>query len=245
VGGFPYRDEDFTWAPAHFPAVGLLIGGLSALAFRGAAPLGPSLAAACAVLTSVALTGAFHEDGLADTFDALGGSHGGKKLFEILRDSRLGTYGVTALAFSLLFRVLLLARLSELPGPQSHLPLLCLPLVHALARTGPVFLMLALPCASPDGNKSGSVARGGLPSRAVVALLWAALGLYGAALLDLPARALLLLPAAAAGTTLLSARWFQARAGGWTGDFLGATEQLTEVALLFTLTLVLSGSGTP
>ncbi len=230
IGGEPFSAEDWSWAPAHFPAVGLLIGGLSSLAFLAARHQGAALAATLAVAVGILATGAFHEDGLADTFDALGGAHGPKNLFEILRDSRLGTYGVTALIVTLLLRIQCLAILRQ--------PVwLVLPLLHVLARTGPVWLMLLLPHACPEGAKSGTVSQGVSVSRGMLALLWAGAALVAAGALGLPLSSVAMLGALCAGVTVLAGRWFLRRAGGWTGDFLGATEQLCEVLGLVCLTL--------
>lgn len=229
VGGFPYEKPDFAWAPAHFPLVGLVVGAAGATVSAALLPLGHTLAAALAVTTTVWLTGAFHEDGLADTADALGGAHGQKRILDILKDSRVGAYGATALSLSLLLRVLTLGEL----GARAAL---ALPLAHALARTGPVWLMALLPYVSGPDAKGSSVASGGkLPqaciasawtlaaSSAYVALGWFDLRSLGAALL----------------ACLLCALWlgrmFVRRAGGITGDFLGALEQVTELFVLLAL----------
>ncbi len=225
VGGFPYATADWRWAPAHFPFVGLVVGSLGAAVLWGAAPLGSFLAATLTVVALVLATGAFHEDGLADTADALGGAHGPKKIHEILKDSRIGTYGAVALALSLLLRV---GALTEL-GLAGVLPLV---LIHAAARTGPVWLMALLPYVSGEGAKGSSVAKGGGLPQSLVASLWTlgGFGICNAVGIGLP-----LLVATAVATvvvTMLLASWFRARAGGITGDFLGATQQVTEVVLL-------------
>ncbi len=176
------------------------------------------------------LTGAFHEDGLADTADALGGASDRERLFAILRDSRIGSFGAAALCMALLLRVALLAALAGLAP-------LALLLTQALARLPPVWMMALLPSVSPGGGKTGAVARAGGPQVAV-ASGWIAL-LFGAAaalgLLDW--RLLAGLPAVAGATAAACALRFMRRAGGLTGDFLGATEQVVECALLLTLAL--------
>ena len=74
LGGFPYRDEDYAWAPAHAPLVGAVVGGLGASAFVLTAGAGTTVAALVAVAVTAMVTGGFHEDGLADTADALSGA---------------------------------------------------------------------------------------------------------------------------------------------------------------------------
>src|SRR5262245_5739617 len=93
VGGFPYRADDWKWAAAHAPLVGMVVGALTDVVDRLLAPAGETAAAVLAVGFSMLLTGAFHEDGLADTSDALGGSHDRAKVFAILKDNRIGTFG--------------------------------------------------------------------------------------------------------------------------------------------------------
>jgi adenosylcobinamide-GDP ribazoletransferase len=229
VGGFPYSAADFAWAPAHFPFVGLVVGACGALVLWATTPLGALLASALAVTTTVWLTGAFHEDGLADTSDALGGAHGPKRILDILKDSRIGAYGAIALVLSLLLRVSVLCEL----GSRA---VLLLPLAHVLARTGPVWLMASLPYVSGPDAKGGSVARGGKWPQAMVATAWSAVLCalaYRAGWLSL--RELALAAATCAVCALWLGRKFKRRAGGLTGDFLGALEQVTEICVLLAL----------
>jgi adenosylcobinamide-GDP ribazoletransferase len=230
VGGFPYTPEDWGWAAAHFPLVGLALGaalaGLRSALARG---LGDGLALGFLLVgVSMVLTGAFHEDGLADSADALGGSFDREKLFAILKDSRIGTFGGAALCVSIGARAALYADL----GPACAW---ALPLSACAARVGPVFLLRALPYVTPDHAKSNAVARARNP-QAVVAALWLALaaGLAAMVLGVAPAR-LAAMIAALAVVTVVSGAVYRARAGGVTGDFLGATEQLGEIAALCAL----------
>jgi adenosylcobinamide-GDP ribazoletransferase len=239
VGGFPYRPEDFRWASAYFSLVGLVVGGISSWPFLLGSGVGPHLEGCLAVLASMWITGAFHEDGLADTADALGGAHGPKKIFEILKDSRLGTYGTAALVASVLLRVLCLAELvpSRLRWGSLEFsePLVLWPLCHALSRLGPVGLMYSLPYVSPEGSKGSAVAQGGGIAQLLVAVATCVCATIGAFLAGIPLVRLLPLWALVLVVSLVLGRRFLRAVSGFTGDFLGATEQVLESALLLCL----------
>jgi adenosylcobinamide-GDP ribazoletransferase len=229
VGGFPYRAEDWTWAAAHAPLVGLVVG-----AFVGGVdwlllPLGAWPAAVLAMGASLLLTGALHEDGFADTCDALGGGYDADRVLAILKDSRIGAFGGAALVVSIAGRAALLAQLGH-AGPWA------LPVIGCAARVGPIWLMARLPYVTrADASKSRDVMRGRAP-QAVVATGWlvAALGVAvaGGCLSAMRAAALVALLAV---VTCVTGWRYVRRAGGVTGDFLGATEQLGEIAALAVL----------
>lgn len=249
VGGFPYSEREQSWAPAYFPFVGLLVGIGATPGLLLAEELGSTLAAGLTLLISVWLTGAFHEDGLADTADALGGTHGHERLHDILKDSRIGTYGSVALFFSLALRLFALDALIRNAGvafgTALSTPLLFV-LVQVLARTGPVGLMASLPYVAGEAAKGASVARGGRWPQFAVSSLWGLTGLVAAATLGMPIPVVLGLTAVLVATTLVLRSWFERRAGGFTGDFLGATEQVLELVLMLSLSWWLTaGHGLP
>lgn len=228
VGGFPYAPEDWRWAVAHFPLVGAVVGALTALVFVALLPVGAFGAAILALGASALVTGAFHEDGLADTSDALGGGYTREKVFAILKDSRVGTFGAVALVVSVVGRAALLERL----GASA---LWTLPFVGAVARAAAVWQSFALPyVTAPDQSKSHSVTHPSL-AHAVVASAWTA----GACAIALhfshdPRRLGVAVGACAVVAVVTGAR-YRARLGGVTGDFLGATEQLCEFAAMAAL----------
>jgi adenosylcobinamide-GDP ribazoletransferase len=235
VGGGPYTDQHWQSSTGHFPLVGAVLGAiLAALAAALLPHLGAWPTALLVLATSMMLTGAFHEDGLADTADALGGAFDREKLFTILKDSRVGTYGAAALVISLGLRASLLVEL----GAAMPLALL---LSQCVARLPPIALMQQLPyvtSANPEeaaASKSRLVARATWRELAVAsawtALLVAAVWLAGA--VDLGR--VLAMGAALAGTTAVLGMRFRRRAGGITGDFLGATEQVSECVVLLVL----------
>jgi adenosylcobinamide-GDP ribazoletransferase len=164
VGGFPYEPAEWRWAPAFFPVVGAVVGAITAGALSGLRPLGTLAAAYVALGISLLVTGAFHEDGLADTSDALGGGYDREKVFTILKDSRIGAFGACAVVVSVAGRAALLAH-------AEARALWALVFVGALARAMPVWQMVALPYATPDGAKSRAVTQAG-PAQAIVASAW-------------------------------------------------------------------------
>src|SRR6188768_1753104 len=164
-GGFPYRKADWKWAAAHAPFVGLVLGGALGQLERLLLPLGPLSAAVLVIAASLLLTGAFHEDGLADTSDALGGGYDAERVQLILKDSRIGSFGGAALVVSIAGRAALLARLEQSV-------VWAFPLVFCAARVGPVWLMAALPYVTAEqGAKSRDLTRAGFP-QAAVASAW-------------------------------------------------------------------------
>jgi adenosylcobinamide-GDP ribazoletransferase len=223
VGGHPYAEAELAWAPAHFSLVGLVLGGLLAAAHRLLWPVGPLADATLVVATSLLVTGALHEDGLADTSDALGGTHDRARLLDILKDSRVGTFGACALLVSVIGRVALLAQL----GRSAEW---ALPLVGSTARVAPVWQMVALPYVSGARAKSRHIVRATL-AQALVASAWLApIAAAVLALRLLSALRLAVLAAALTAVTLVTSWRYARRLGGITGDFLGATEQLCELA---------------
>jgi adenosylcobinamide-GDP ribazoletransferase len=173
----------------------------------------------------VYVTGAFHEDGLADTCDALGGAVSRERALEIMKDSRIGSYGSAALLLDLMLRVALFVRI----GATSWIAFV---LYASLARLIPVWLMILLPHAAPSQGKLKDLFQ--IPaSRAAVATgLCVAMSLcFAAAHPEQGIRIALGWPIAA-----LVALWFgrlgKRRLGGITGDLLGASEQIGELALL-------------
>jgi len=230
VGGFPYSRTDWHWSTAHFPLVGLVLGGVLGGAFLLLHPLGPLASAALTLGLSLLLTGAFHEDGLADTSDALGGAYDRENVFRILKDSRVGSFGAIALCFSFVTRAALIGKL-----PPSLETIVAIAFVGSIARAVPLWQMVRAPYATQHGSKSRDVARAE-PLQAVVGsvyplLLVGSLSAFGTI-------SWLRLLAAGLSSVVVGAltEWrYRKRAGGLTGDFLGTTEQLCEIAVLAAL----------
>jgi adenosylcobinamide-GDP ribazoletransferase len=218
----------------HFPLIGAGVGaGAAAVLCAGLALWPPAVAAAVSVVATVWLTGAFHEDGLADTCDGLGGAVSRERALAIMKDSRIGSYGAAGLVLALMLKV---ATVAALAGDGTGVGSAAAALVwgHAVSRTAPVLLVWQLPYAGDTEHakaKPLATQIGGLG--VAVALAW--LGVLAAALMQLQASlwpVLAASTAAAALATLWCARWLRRRIGGFTGDTLGATQQITELAVL-------------
>ncbi|MDM0016867.1 adenosylcobinamide-GDP ribazoletransferase [Variovorax saccharolyticus] len=223
---------------AHFPGVGWLVGAVGAGVFAVAQSGLPGWGGACvaALLSTVAtvlMTGAFHEDGLADVADGLGGSADRVRALEIMKDSRIGAFGAIALVLALALKVLLLATLAA----QGMLAVaLALVSAHVLSRLAPLFLIRWLPYVGDASGTSkakplaDAIGTGAL----LVAVAW-----------SIPAILLLMgvhglgHGVAALGLCALAAVWmarlFRRRLHGFTGDGLGATQQVCEIAIYLAL----------
>ncbi|GAB4392593.1 MAG: hypothetical protein Tsb0032_08840 [Kiloniellaceae bacterium] len=218
-----------------YPLVGLAIGLLAALAFALADWLAlPAFAAALAALTvSILMTGALHEDGLADVADGFGGGRDRARKLAIMRDSRIGSYGVIALVLVLAARGGSLTTIAEPCAAAAALVA-----AHALSRAGLAPLMWALPNARGEGLAAAAGRPGG--GDALVSLT---IGLAATALLLDAAVALVAILACAVVQSGLA---LQARRqiGGVTGDVLGAAQQLGEAAVLLVAAAAAGAAGT-
>lgn len=222
----PYRLGDDAHA---FPLVGLIAAAPAALLLLVLPALGlsPLVCGILALAALVAMTGALHEDGLADVADGLGGHHRRERALEIMHDSRVGSYGAIALVLSLGLRAALLAELCATRPVAAALAILA---ASAASRGA----MAAFWGATPPATGTGLAARAGQPSRDP-ALKSLALGAALALALVLPVAgfpsvaAAIALPALA---LILFRRFVIRRIGGQTGDCLGAAQQLCEIAVL-------------
>ena len=215
------RPEELAGFVPWFPAVGAGVGLAVAAVYVGAGQLLPPLpAASLAVVAGICVTGAFHEDGLGDTADAFAGGHDRDSSVRILKDPRLGTFGVLAVAASLLLRAGAVAALTPAAA------LAALPAAHALSRAGAVAAMTALPAAGDTGLGASYVLA--LSRRRALAGAVAGLAI-ALALLGVTA---VWAAAAAAVAAALLGRLAVRRIGGVTGDVLGAVQQLGEMLVL-------------
>ncbi|KQO69652.1 MULTISPECIES: adenosylcobinamide-GDP ribazoletransferase [unclassified Methylobacterium] len=230
--GDPHAAPDFTRVPRMLPLAGLVLalpGGLVLLAAWGLG-LGPFLAATLAVATGVLITGALHEDGLADVADGFGGGTTRERRLEIMRDSRIGAYGGVALVLALALRIGALATLLDRTGSGAALALV---LAAALSRTAALAPMVLLVPARRDGA-AASVGRPGRPAVAIAGALALTLALLGG-LLGLPVGGVLLMLLLSGLGALAVTALARRRIGGQTGDVIGACQQVAEIAALLGL----------
>jgi len=206
----------------YFPAVGLVVGGVAAAvlwltSFVLPAPLPVLLSTAAGIW----MTGAFHEDGLADTFDGLGGSANRERALEIMKDSRVGVFGVLALLLVVLVK---LAALNAMPVMSACAALVA---AHCVSRWCSVVIIWRR---RYSGELSQSRAKVAVQSMSPLQFCIAtAFGLFPAVLCGMRGLAGIALAVCMLAWLL---RWFTSRLGGYTGDTLGATQQLTEISFL-------------
>jgi adenosylcobinamide-GDP ribazoletransferase len=224
-------------ASRYFPLAGLLVAGVVVLIYGAAAWLWP---APIAVLLSTAaglyLTGAFHEDGMADMCDGFGGGHTRERIMEIMKDSRIGSYGAVALVVTLGLKCTALSLLA--PGQAIG----ALLLAHPVSRLAAVSLIRSASYARDDGKAKpmAQEMRAGEFVIATACALLPALALGAFDVLSWPAIG------AAVAASAIVAWWlrgmFVRRIGGYTGDCLGAVQQVSEVAIYL---CVLAAAGRP
>lgn len=225
----------------HFPAVGLLVGVLCAVVFWLASLLfSPLVAAVASTVFGIKLTGAFHEDGLADTCDGLGGGLTRARTLEIMKDSRLGTYGVLGLVSALLLKITLLATMPVLVA------IAALIIAHSASRLLCISLIALLPYGGElEHAKAKPMAQQLTPQQALFASGWVilaiilVLALFPQIIQLISIWQVLLAIMLALIATDYMRRLLRRRLGGYTGDGLGATQQLSEVAIYAGLAVTL------
>ena len=242
-----YSPEMLRASAGHFPGVGWIVGLVAAgmlAAVYWLLPAGnaytPLVAAIFSTLATVLLTGCFHEDGLTDVIDGLGGSYDRERALDIMKDSRIGAYGAMAMVLAVCSKVALIALLAS---HSLALALATLIGAHVIARLWPMLVVRSLPHVG-DTAKSKSKPLAEFISRQ---------GIVSCIVWTTPAIALLacwqgwamLLPALllSAATALWMRQWFNRRLQGFTGDGLGAIEQVGEIAFYLGAALSLGPAG--
>ena len=243
---------------AHFPGVGMLVGAVAAtvyavlLALLPDTGFAPLVAAVLSTVVTVLMTGGFHEDGLADVADGLGGSYDRHRALDIMKDSRVGAFGAMALVLALLAKVAMLALLGSVDGAVDGAPVgvdaapfkgwyVCSALFagHVVSRTLPLLLIAWLPhVGDVAGSKSKPLADAISGRSLLVAFVWCLMAL---ALVLLMQEATDLI--VACSFSLIALLWmhrlFKRRLQGFTGDCLGATQQVCEIAFYLGLAITL------
>jgi adenosylcobinamide-GDP ribazoletransferase len=243
-----YSPQMLRASAAHFPGVGVLVGALVAVLtavlmvfLPQNSLLSPLVAAVLGTVFSVMLTGAFHEDGLADIADGLGGSQNRERALEIMKDSRVGAFGAIAVSLVLLAKVSLLALIGDV-NPEAMVAGIFA--AHVASRTFPLLLIRLLPhVGDVAGSKSKPLADQITIHSLLVAFLWLfitiAIVFTAYAAIDLIV--IVLIPMVITSIVFLYMwRLFAKRLQGFTGDCLGATQQVCEVAFYLGLAFALA-----
>ncbi|MGP9691163.1 adenosylcobinamide-GDP ribazoletransferase [Psychrobacter sp. AOP30-A2-5] len=231
-----FKHYDPQWlhqSSRHFPAVGLLVGLLCAGVFwLGSLLFTPLVAAVLSTAFGIKLTGAFHEDGLADSCDGLGGGLTRERTLTIMKDSRLGTYGVLGLVSALLLKISLLASMPltmaviALILGHTASRLLCISLLSLLPYGGEIEHAKAKPMAQQLTPIQGLLSSGWL----ILAIILVAL-IFPNTMQQIGMGQWLLAMILALIATDYMRRLLRRRLDGYTGDGLGATQQLSEIAI--------------
>ena len=236
-----FQPEWLNQSARYFPLVGACVGAAGAGVLWAASTVWPAaVAVGLSMVATMLATGGFHEDGLADTFDALGGAVSRERALEIMKDSRIGSYGALALVMVLgLKAVALVALMSmSLLAPVASIAVpLALPTLlfaHTASRAAATTLIFALPYAGDLAHAKAKplaqrISAGGL---VVAWVSTCGVGALAAACSGLPLAWFLVVLAAAALGCAACGAWLRHRLGGTTGDGLGATQQITELLML-------------
>ena len=230
--GIDHSDEYINKATRYFPLIGWIVGFACALVIYASKFLFPS--SVCIIFslaTSILMTGAFHEDGFADVCDGFGGGWTKEKILEIMKDSRIGAYGVTGLFVLFALKVFTLIELFNI---DVWFCIRATILAHVLSRFSAVTMIFTHEYAREDASSKIKPIAKKLPlNNLLISTLW----LIPAFLLFQEFWFLLVMVPVYAMKIYL-AKYFTKWVGGYTGDCLGATQQVTEViTLLFCLGL--------
>ena len=249
-----YSPEMLRASAAHFPGIGVVIGGAAAavfallLLFLPDTTFTPLVAAAFSTVATVWLTGGFHEDGLADVADGLGGSYDRDRALEIMKDSRVGAFGAMALVLALLCKVALLALLGSVewladadePAAFSGWYVCAaLWLGHIVSRTLPLVVIRLLPHVGDTAASKSKPLADQISTRGLsIAFLWCFTAL---ALSSIAFNATNLIVGCSFSVLAMLGllRFFRRRLQGFTGDCLGTTQQVCEIAFYLGLAISL------
>ncbi len=213
------------WTLLFFPVVGLIVGYAAILVFTLASRiLSPIVAATITVAFTAMATGALHEDGLADSADGFGGGWNRDQILTIMRDSRIGSFGSLALFLAMLLKVGALAT----SRPESTSAMLLSG--HVLARWSSLPLMLVLPYVRSDGGSASAFSLFATPGVVVAGSVIGA-----ASLVTLGLHTVVIASVSAIAIAITSGLYYARRISGYTGDCLGATNQLVECAVFVAL----------
>ena len=216
-----FREGSLADASFYFPLVGVVVGLIGAAVYMLAIPLwGAPLACALTLAAMILATGGFHEDGLADSADGIGGGWSVEDKLRIMKDSRIGTYGALALILALLVKFAALTSIDPAAVPAALI------IAHAAGRWTTLPMLKLCDYVGGESGTGKPLVDNFSDNR-----LWAATAFLLALILVLSPATSMSAVMALAGV-LLASRWYlQRKLGGVTGDTLGAVNQLTEIAV--------------
>lgn len=229
-----YDESDLNKCTRYFPLVGILVGAISFFAFYCSAFLFPiSISVIFSLLAGVLVTGAFHEDGFADCFDGFGGGWSKSKILDIMKDSRLGTYGTVALIFLFLLKFFALSTLVERFQDNWLSIFLIFITYHSLARLTGISVSFLLPYSREDENSKSKPLAKSFSWKEVVGSMIFGLLPFCFLIADISIYFLAAIPVLVL-LILYSKYYFNKWIEGFTGDCLGCVEQFAEVFILLT-----------
>ena len=215
-----FSNDNLNKSAKYFPLVGIIVGSVGAIAFMASNYfLSVQTSVLLSVLSMIMLTGAFHEDAIADFCDGFGGGYTKKRILEIMKDSYIGTYGAVSLVVLILLKVLLL---SEIDVKQIPFVIIA---AHALSRVNPVILMYTSKYVRDDDtSKSKPVGERKSIDILIVAIILGVIPMFFLPIIIAPFIMIVLV------LILLYHRYYiHKKIGGYTGDILGALQQFSEV----------------
>ena len=224
-----YSKENLNKATGYFPIVGIIVGALGGLVYWGAQHLLPiSVSVILCMITTLLTTGAFHEDAISDFCDGFGGGYSKEQILSIMKDSRIGTYGAIGLVMTLLSRYLLLYHID----PAKFLAVIIAG--NAVSRLNAVFLIFSSEYVRMDEtSKSKPIGEKHNTSSLVLAIVTGIIPM-----IFIPWQSSAMIFSALLIALFFFRRYIHKILGGYTGDVLGAFQQISE--LIFYLVFLIS-----
>lgn len=224
----PYSKESMVKVLTWFPFVGLLVGLVGASSWWGLSFLFPQpVAIVLSMVATILVTGAFHEDGFADVCDGFGGGYNKEKILLIMKDSMVGAYGALGMIMILLTKYVALAN-----SDVSALFLIII-IAHTMSRASALFITQFFQYARSEDSKAKVPSQRLAWGRFAVAMLFG----FGPMCL-LPVAIYWFLPFIAIATALLMGFYYRKHIGGYTGDCLGATQQVVEIIIYLSFIII-------
>mgnify|MGYP001192958938 CR=1 FL=1 len=234
-----YDPEIINKASRYFPLIGWLVGALTFFAFWVTSLfLSTPISIIISILVGILLTGAFHEDGLADTFDGFGGGWSKEKILEIMKDSRIGTYGVISLILLIGLKYFALSAIVFALGETTNYSILFLMFLtyHSMARLTAINIVFTSVYSRDDEkSKSKLISKACSHKEILGAYFFGLTPLFALCYLQI-LYIFALIPLIA--LYFFAKRFFEKWIGGYTGDCLGAVEQIAELFILLTFVCV-------